>query len=189
MTNTRTPQRERVDAIEFVDIVFQVLAAQISGNFLGHIKKDLIPRLENNEEFPLRELRTLMCVAHFSYPVKGSTIVKTMGYDPATVTRSTRVLIERGMITGEPNENDARSTVYALTEKGKDLSTAYRDEAKKSTLELNRLDPSSPTKKQLQQAVDVLVWIRDRSALTKNLDKKPPTRDVAGDILTGPPQT
>lgn len=165
MKDTQFHQRERVDSIEFVDIVFQVLAAQISANYLKHIKTKIIPILSDYPDFPLRELRTLMCVAHFDYPVKGSTIVKVMGYDPATVTRSTRILIERGMLTGRPNEDDARSTVYALTETGKEFTTAYRDVAKRSTYELNHRDPSRPTQKELEHAVDVLIRVRDRSAL------------------------
>jgi len=113
-----------------------------------------------------------MCIAHFDYPVKGSTIVRIMGYDPATVTRSTRILVEKGMLESQQNRNDARSVVFNLTEAGEQFTTAYRNVAKKMTRKLNVRDPSGPTQAELEHAVDVFVRIRDRSVQTTKLRYK-----------------
>jgi DNA-binding MarR family transcriptional regulator len=164
-----TTPRYRDDISEYADIAFQILAAQISSNYLKYFKARVVPELGEFADAPLRELRTLMTIAHFADPVKGSRISRLLSYDPATVTRSTRWLIERGLVKAEENPRDARSIVYGLTQKGLELSDLYRDLSRQSIVELNEEDPERPRKKEILKAISVLENVRDRSQYAAEL--------------------
>lgn len=169
MSKPPTAPRYRDDISEYADVAFQILAAQISANYLKYIKARIVPELGEFANAPLRELRTLMTIAHFAEPIKGSRISRLLSYDPATVSRSTRWLIERGLVKAEENPRDARSIVYGLTQKGLDLSDLYRDLSRQSIVELNDEDPDRPRKKEIMKALSVLEKVRDRSQYAAQL--------------------
>jgi len=161
--------RYRDDLTDFSDIAYQFLAAQISANYLKYIKARIVPELGEFADAPLRELRTLMTIAHFADPIKGSRISRLLSYDPATVTRSTRWLINQGLVQAKENPIDARSIVYGLTQKGLELSELYRDLSRQSIAELNEEDPDRPRKKDILKALSVLEKVRDRSQYAAEL--------------------
>ncbi|MEP4052636.1 MAG: MarR family transcriptional regulator [Litorimonas sp.] len=155
--------RYREDLVGFADVAFQMLSVQISANYLGYIKARVIPELGEFSSSPLRELRTLMTIAHFADPITGSRISRILSYDPATVSRSTKWLIENGLVTVKENTEDARSVLYGLTPEGLELSDMYRDLTRQSIAELNDADPEHPSPKEILKALTVLEKVRDRS--------------------------
>lgn len=163
MSNKPIPLRYNDDLTEYADTAFQVLAHQISTNYLKYIKTRIIPELGDFSDAPLRELRTLATIAHFADPIKGSRISRLLSYDPATVTRSTRWLIDQGLIEAQVNPNDARSIVYGLTAKGNELSDRYRELSRRAVIELNQIDSDRPDRQDILKAVAVLEKVRDRS--------------------------
>lgn len=169
MPKLPTMPRYRDDITDYADIAFQMLAAQISANYLKYIKARIVPELGEYSDAPLRELRTLMTIAHFADPIKASRISRLLSYDPATVSRSTRWLIDRGLVQAEENPYDARSIVYGLTQKGLELSDLYRDLSRQSIIELNEEDPERPRKKDILKALSVFEKVRDRSQYAAQL--------------------
>ena len=169
MPKNSSPLRYRDDLVDFADIAFQMLSAQISANYLKSIKARVIPELGEFSSSPLRELRTLMTIAHFADPITGSRISRLLSYDPATVSRSTKWLIENDLVTVNDNTNDARSVLYGLTPKGVELSDLYRDLSRQSIAELNELDPDQPSRKEILKALSVLEKVRNRSQYAAKL--------------------
>lgn len=169
MPKLSSAPRYRDDIAEYADIAYQMLAAQISANYLKYIKARVVPELGDFADIPLRELRTLMTIAHFKDPVKGSRISRLLSYDPATVTRSTRWLTENKLIQAEENPADARSIVYGLTEKGLEVSGLYRELSRQSIVELDEEDPERPRKKEILNAISVLEKVRNRSQFAAKL--------------------
>lgn len=163
MSKTTSSPRYRDGFADYADIAFQVLSAQISSNYLKFIKSRIIPELENSSDAPLRELRTLMTISHYASPIPGSQIARLLNYDPATVTRSTRWLIENNFIVAKENELDARSILYGMTPTGLRLSDEYRAVAFDAIQELNEVDPEQPRKKDILNALSVLEKVRNRS--------------------------
>lgn len=153
----------RDDVIDFYDSTFQVLATQISTNYLQFIKVRIIPELGEYSDIPLRELRTLMAIAQFDAPIRGTQISKLLSYDPASVTRSTKWLLDNGLIRVGDNSEDARSVYYGLSEKGSELSELYREVSAPAILELNETGSGQPNHQDVLQALTVLQNIRDRS--------------------------
>ena len=162
----------RDDVVDFYDSTFQVLATQISANYLQFIKARIIPELGEFSQTPLRELRTLMAIAQFGEPIKGAKISKLLSYDPASVTRSARWLIEAGFIRVQDNSRDGRSVFYGLTAKGIELSDLYREVSALAILELNEISSGQPSHHELLQALSVLEKVRDRSQIALNLGVK-----------------
>ena len=169
MSNNSSAPRYRDDVVEYADMAYQLLAAQISSNYLKYIKARVVPELGEFATAPLRELRTLMTVAHFANPIAGSKISRLLSYDPSTVSRSTHWLIENNLITVQTNVNDARSVLYGLTEKGVKLTTRYRELCREAIRDLNDVDTERPSRKEILKALAVLEKVRDRSQYAAQL--------------------
>jgi len=155
--------------VDFSDSAFQVLAAQISANYLQFIKMRVIPELDEFSHTSLRELRTLMAIARIDGPVKGTQIVKTLSYDPASVTRSTKWLIENGLISKKEDPEDARSTLYVMSQKGIRLSELYTRVSWRALRELNEAGFYQPNHQDVLQALSVLEQLRERSQFAAKL--------------------
>lgn len=169
MSTTPPALRHRDDIIDYADVAFQHLAAQISANYLKYIKARVIPELGKYSNTPLRELRTLMAIAHFADPIRGARISRLLSYDPATVTRSARWLIENNLIEIRDDIEDARSVYYGLTGNGLELSNLYRDLTRQSIIELNSVDSESLNRRDIRKVISVLEKIQNRSQIAAQL--------------------
>jgi DNA-binding MarR family transcriptional regulator len=169
LSKTPTPPQPRDELPPYSDLAFEFLAAEISGNYLKLIKTNLIPQLGEHAGFPLRELRTLMSIAYFDYAVTGAKIVRMLGYDPATVTRSTRWLIKENFVISEVNTEDARSVVYCLTEQGTEVAEKFRRVSIAETHKLDAADAASFSPEEVINALRIMTRIRNRSRLASKL--------------------
>lgn len=169
MSKLFSASRYRDDVVDFADSTFQVLSAQISSNYLKFIKDRIIPELGEFSNIPLRELRTLIAISHFHEPIKGKRIAKMLSYDPASVTRSTRWLIENDFIITSDDPEDARSTFYGLSETGVKLSELYRDVSWRAGIELNKAELEQPSHRETMLALSVLERVRERSQFAAKL--------------------
>lgn len=165
------PPHHRDDLIDYADIAFQVLAAQISSNYLSFIKSKIIPELGEESEIPLRELRTLISIAQYDLPISGAFIARLLGYDPATVTRSTRWLLDQSFIYGENSESDARMIVFGLAPRGQRLSEVFRQTAIEAFREVDQVTDKHPSREEITQALLVFERLRDRSRQAAKLAK------------------
>ena len=172
MTDNTNPPCQRDVLVEYADLAFQILATQISGNYLKFIKSQLTPKMGKYADIPMRELRTIMCIAQYEEPISGGWIARILGYDPATVTRSTRSLIADDFIYTKTCPYDARSTLFGLKTLGADVARVYRNKAKKEIAVLDDVDPDAPSKEEIAQALDVLVRIRNRSRIAAKIEEQ-----------------
>jgi len=157
------------DVVDFADSTFQVLASRISANYLKFIKERIIPELGEFSNTPLRELRALMAIAQFDGPVKATKISKMLSYDPASVTRSAKWLIENGFISKEDDSQDARSVLYALSPKGIKLTELHREVSWQAMKELNKAGLDAPSHQEVLQALSVLEQVCERSQFAAKL--------------------
>lgn len=169
MLKLYSASRYRDDVTDFADSTFQVLAAQISANYLKFIKDRIIPELGEFSNIPLRELRTLMAIAQINGPVKGTQISRILSYDPASVTRSTKWLIKNDFISKEDNHRDARSAFFILSRKGVRLSELYREVSWRASIKLNGAELNQPSQQDVLKALSVLEKICERSRFAAKL--------------------
>ena len=169
MSKLFSASQYRDDVVDFADSTFQVLSAQISANYLKFIKDRIIPELGEFSNIPLRELRTLIAISHFDEPIKGTQISKMLSYDPASVTRSTKWLIENDFISTSDNPKDARSIFYGLSETGIKLSELYREVSWRAGIELNKAGLEQPGHRETLLALSVLEKVRERSQFAAKL--------------------
>lgn len=165
------PPHHRDDLIDYADIAFQVLAAQISSNYLSFIKSRIIPELGEESEIPLRELRTLMAIAQYEVPIPGAFIARLLGYDPATVTRSTRWLLDQSFIYAKNSQSDARSKEFGLAPRGERLSERFRNVSIEAFQDVDQVTNAHPTREEIAQALLVFERLRDRSRRAYKLAK------------------
>jgi len=164
-----TPQQKH-DIIEIADAAFLVLCAQISDSYLKFIKAKLMPLLEG--DLSLREMRTLLCIGEYKVPIAGAVISSELAYDPATVSRSTKYLIDAGILRSENNPYDFRSTVYSLTEKGKEIGRDYRGIFTQAFEDIDNQNNSHLTYDERKSLLKALLKLRARASLVEQARKR-----------------
>ncbi len=107
------------------DLAFLILADQIASDYMGFVKRLIIPEMDVFEAKSLRELRVLMTLNILDTPVPARRVAEILRFDPATVSRATRHLLEQGLIEECQNEDDLRTLLLSPTDDGRAVGEKY----------------------------------------------------------------
>jgi DNA-binding MarR family transcriptional regulator len=116
-----------VNPADYFDTTFQAYSERVGDDYTFILKRAVIPGLGNIGALKLRELRILASLDFFDRPLTPVQVSEMLRYDPATVTRATRLLCNAGMMIRADNLKDTRSVLLIPTEKGKALAHTYRE--------------------------------------------------------------
>lgn len=147
----------------FADATFQIFCSQISSDYLAIIKRDLIPQLKGHEGVNLRDLRTVMVVDFYTDPVTSAEIAHELRYDKGTASRTTQKLESMGLIQRFENEDDARSSVFELTESGQNLAIQYRALCEVHFSDFGEQAGVTLTEEERKVAMKLLLKLRERT--------------------------
>lgn len=147
----------------FADASFQMFCAQISSDYLSIIKRDLLPKLKAHKGISLRELRTAMVIDHFDSFITSAIIAHELRYDKGTASRTTQKLERLGYITRLDNQDDARSSVFALTEKGQNLADEYKLLCQNHFDRFSKITDAELTEEERKVALKILLKLRERT--------------------------
>jgi len=104
---------------DYDELKLITLSNQISSDYSRILKLIVLPTVNKDHKFRLRELRVLMCLGDTFVDVSAMDLAQELREDPSTITRSIVSLIRDGYIITEENRTDGRSKMIALTTKGK----------------------------------------------------------------------
>lgn len=150
------------------DAVILIFTAQISSDYLTIIKRDIMPQLGDFEDIGLRELRALMVIDYYDTPVSSASIAEVLRYDPGTVSRAVKTLEECGYLFRDENKDDARSFVFFVTDRGKELANRYRELFSAHFREMDQRLGMDMTEEERKTVIKLLMKLRHRSHMMLN---------------------
>lgn len=109
---------------EELHIVFA--AEQIFKDYKDFVKSAVMPYIEHRYKIRMREMLTLICVDSAVQPISAKEVATIIRQDPATMSRSTVILIGRKYISTLRNVNDHREKILQITTEGKDVTKTFR---------------------------------------------------------------
>ncbi len=101
------------------------LMSTVASGYVKLLKRAVLPELDVPDRYTIRDLQVLGALHESPKPLTSTDIFRRTGLDPATVTRSTKLLVKDGYINSHENQADSRSRFLTLTEKGLDLARDY----------------------------------------------------------------
>ncbi|MGJ8564109.1 MAG: MarR family winged helix-turn-helix transcriptional regulator [Alphaproteobacteria bacterium] len=123
-----------------MDLFFMV--GQIVRDYEEFIKNAVMPEITAKHEIKIRELLVLICIQSALQPVTSADIATVMRKDPATMTRSTLVLIGKKYITTMRSRTDNRGKILQMTDQGQAVILDYKNLMKKAEAVTNRRQSS-----------------------------------------------
>ncbi len=159
---------------EHPDLQALALTEQISRDYLDVLREAIIPEIQKTYNLKLREVRLLLGLIYAGRPLSAAALSEFMRQDPATIARSSILLIGGDYVYTTPNLDDARIKNLHLTDKGKAAAEACRQafddalEQMSTFTELHNLPQSEEpltVLKKLERRSSVLVILARR--LTK----------------------
>jgi len=117
--------------VESKDLEYLLHAENISRDYIDFIKNTVLPEFGKQYPLKLREIRVLNAIACSDHAPYASHLSDLLRQDPATITRSLIVLIDKGYVVSEEDSKDARSKLLKTTPKGSAASRHFLDIFKK----------------------------------------------------------
>lgn len=106
---------------EYSDLHFLSLVEKIGADYVSVLKRDIIPQLDIATPLKIRELRVLLSLNDLNGECTSRDIAQDLRYDPATVSRAVKHLIEADYVIASPNEKDTRQLTLTLSDEGRDV--------------------------------------------------------------------
>lgn len=145
------------------DATFQVFCTQISSDYLSIIKRDIVPQLKAYKGISLRELRMVMVIDYFGDSVTSAIIAHELRYDKGTVSRTAQKLERFEYIKRLDNQEDARSSVFVLTEMGQTLASEYKLLCQNHFDKFSKITDAELTEEERKVALKILLKLRERT--------------------------
>lgn len=137
------------------------LLSSVGSDYVKLLKKAVLPELDLPKSYTIRDLQVLGTLHESGKPLTSTDIFKRTGLDPATVTRSTKLLVKDGYFEQKENEADSRSRFLALTAKGLDLAHSYNKKCQ-FLFESQDLSISGPSLEEIQALERTLKSLQNR---------------------------
>lgn len=99
---------------------------QIFRDYKEFIKSSVMPELQHHCDLRLREVLTLICIDSAVQPVSAKDVATIIRQDPATMSRSTVILIGKKYIVTLRNVHDHRAKILQVTPEGKKITNIFR---------------------------------------------------------------
>jgi len=100
---------------------------QIFRDYKEFIKTSVMPEMQQHCDLRLREVLTLICIDSAVQPVSAKEVATIIRQDPATMSRSTLILIGKKYIVTLRNVNDHRAKILQVTPEGKKITSIFRE--------------------------------------------------------------
>lgn len=107
------------------------LMSSVGSAYVKLLKKTVLPELSLPKSYTIRDLQVLGTLHESPKSLTSTDIFKRTGLDPATVTRSTKLMIKDGYVGSHDNEADSRSRFLTLTDKGLELAQSYNEKCQR----------------------------------------------------------
>lgn len=145
------------------------LCSALSAEYTRLIKEQVIKKVDPSRTFSIRDFQVLTTIYNTDQALTSSHIYKQTGLDPATVTRSVKILAAHDLLTIEENVIDSRSRLLSKTDAGEALSKTYGKacsnifipDAEDSAFRLNQSE--------LKAIMSALVVLRQRAHILRNM--------------------
>lgn len=147
----------------------QGLCAALATDYARLIKERVLTRIDNPVPYKIRDFQVLMAIYNAKEVLTASHIYKSTGLDPATVTRSVKLLTLHGHLMAEENEADTRSRFLLKTDKGEQLAKAYRQACRDIFIPKTEGSPFAVADTELSALMSALVVLRQRVNILRQL--------------------
>jgi len=137
------------------------LMSALASDYVKLLKKSVLPDLGLPKKYTIRDMQILSALFESGKPLTSTDIFKRTGLDPATVTRSTKILIADGYLESSENREDSRSRYLHLTNSGESLADKYHSGCEK-LFESKDLSIAAPTLDEFQSIEKMLKSLRNR---------------------------
>ena len=151
------------------DLNAHIIADKMASSYEAFIKRELMSRLHGFNGLRVRELRALMCIHFLQGAVTSADIVEMLGFDPATVSRAVKRLMDADMIEGSQDNRDTRMIRLTLTDRGIDIAEQYEDLSARAFMAVNSRLTSGLTSTEKVALLSAMEKMLQRSTLLSGL--------------------
>ena len=137
------------------------LMSSVASSYVKLLKKTVLPQLNLSKTYTIRDLQVLGTLHESAKPLTSTDVFKRTGLDPATVTRSTKLLTKDGFIEALENKADSRSRFLKLTPKGLELAQSYNEKCQ-HLFESRDLSIPAPSLEEVQSIERTLKSLQNR---------------------------
>lgn len=156
------------------DTIFEVLCSQISADYISIIRSEIMPCIPEDLDIGVREIRMLLLIDHIEDLASSSFISNSLRYDPGTVTRASKRLVNAGFIARRKSKSDRRTLYFELTERGAMLANKYRNHIRNRYLQLESDSGEFMTHEERVTILNVLTRLRTRTEALVDADQRMP---------------
>lgn len=142
------------------------LMSSVASAYVKLLKRTVLPELDLPRSYTIRDLQVLGALHESPKPLTSTDIFKRTGLDPATVTRSTKLLSSDGYIDTHENHADSRSRFLTLTQKGLDTARAYNEKCE-GLFDSKDLSIPGPSLDEIQALERTLKTLQNRVRILK----------------------
>lgn len=137
------------------------LLSSVGSDYVKLLKKTVLPQLNLPKGYTVRDLQIINTLYASAKPLTSTDVFRRTFLDPATVTRSTKLMIKDGFILAEDNEADSRSRFLSLSKSGRALARSYNEKCR-GLFESKDLTISAPSLQDLEKLERSLKSLQNR---------------------------
>ncbi len=138
------------------------LFSALSTDYARLIKERILVKINCPKNYKIRDFQVLSAIYSSSKTMTASDVYRGTGLDPATVTRSVKLLKDNGHLDVEENEADTRSRFLVKTQKGEDLANSYGEACADVFVPNSETSPFLINDKELKAVTSMLIMLRQR---------------------------
>ncbi len=137
------------------------LLTAVGSDYVKLLKKTVLPQLNLPKPYTVRDLQILNTLYTSAKALTSTDVFRRTFLDPATVTRSTKQMINDGFILAEENESDSRSRFLTLSKSGRTLARTYNEKCQ-ALFESKDLTISAPALQDIEKLERSLKSLQNR---------------------------